>query len=42
MYAGIDIGTSGIKIALMRSDGRIADSASAPLTVSSPHPLWNE
>ncbi|GET93087.1 xylulokinase, putative [Leishmania tarentolae] len=42
MYAGIDIGTSGIKIALMRSDGQIADSASAPLAVSSPHPLWNE
>lgn len=42
LYAGIDLGTSGVKVAIMRSDGTIVDSASGALTVSSPHPLWNE
>jgi xylulokinase len=42
MYAGIDMGTSGIKVALMNHEGAIVDSASASLTVESPHPLWNE
>lgn len=42
LYAGIDLGTSSIKVALMGADGNIVDSASAPVSVSSPKPLWNE
>lgn len=42
MYAGIDLGTSGVKVALMGLDGRIIDSAAESLTVTSPKPLWNE
>lgn len=42
MYAGIDLGTSSVKVVLMAPDGKIVGSASSPLTVSSPHPLWNE
>ncbi len=42
MYLGIDIGTSGVKAVLVGDDGGLADSASAPLSVVRPHPLWSE
>lgn len=42
MYLGIDIGTSGVKAVLLADDGTVAAQASAPLTVSRPHPLWSE
>lgn len=42
MYLGIDLGTSGLKAALMDDEGHIIDSKSAPLSVSSPFPLWSE
>lgn len=42
LYAGIDLGTSSVKVALMSADGHIVDSASEPVSVSSPKPLWNE
>jgi len=42
MFIGIDIGTSGIKAIAMSADGKIAAQASAPLSVSRPHPLWSE
>lgn len=42
MYLGIDIGTSGVKAVIADEAQRIASEASAPLTVSRPHPLWSE
>ncbi len=42
MYLGIDIGTSGVKALLLGADGGIAGQATAPLSVSRPHPLWSE
>ena len=41
MFLGIDIGTSGVKAVLL-GDAGVAAQASAPLTVSRPHPLWSE
>ncbi|KAH9582183.1 Carbohydrate kinase [Trypanosoma melophagium] len=42
MYVGIDLGTSGVKVALVATDGSVIDTATSPLTVSRPKPLWNE
>lgn len=42
MYIGIDLGTSGVKAILLRENGEVAASHSAPLSVSRPHPLWSE
>jgi xylulokinase len=42
MYLGIDIGTSGVKAVVIDSQGALIDQASAPLSVSRPHPLWSE
>lgn len=42
MFLGIDIGTSGVKAVLVDRDDRVVAQASAPLTVSRPHPLWSE
>lgn len=42
MFLGIDIGTSSVKAVLMDQDGRVADSASAPLPISRPHAGWSE
>jgi xylulokinase len=42
MYMGIDIGTSAVKAAVIDESGLIIDQASAPLSVSRPHPLWSE
>ncbi|RNF23032.1 putative xylulokinase [Trypanosoma conorhini] len=42
MYAGIDLGTSGVKVALMAMDGSLIDTATAGLALSRPKPLWNE
>jgi xylulokinase len=42
MYAGIDIGTSGVKTVLVDGDQRLVASASARLTVSRPHDGWSE
>jgi xylulokinase len=42
MYLGIDIGTSAVKAVIMDEAGMVRDQASAPLTVSRPHPLWSE
>jgi xylulokinase len=42
MYMGIDVGTSGVKAAVMDESGSVIDQATAPLTVSRPHPLWSE
>jgi xylulokinase len=42
MYMGIDIGTSAVKAVVIDDSGAVADQASAPLSVSRPHPLWSE
>lgn len=42
MFLGIDLGTSGVKAVLLSGDGTILGQSSAPLTVSTPLPLWRE
>ena len=42
MYLGIDLGTSSVKTVLMDELGAIHVSASRPLNVSMPKPLWSE
>ena len=42
MYLGIDLGTSGIKLVLLRDDHQVVGVAESALTVSSPQPLWSE
>ena len=39
---GLDLGTSGVKAALVSADGRLHAEASSPLTVQRPRPLWSE
>jgi xylulokinase len=39
---GIDLGTSGVKVALVGDDDRVIASSSQPLTVSRPHTGWSE
>ena len=42
MYIGIDLGTSGVKVALLDAQGQVAATSSAPLQVSRPQALWSE
>ena len=42
MYIGLDLGTSGLKGVLIDDDQRLLAEATAPLTVSRPHPAWSE
>ncbi len=42
MFLGLDIGTSSVKAVLVDEHGTVADHASAPLTISRPHPGWSE
>ena len=42
MFLGIDVGTSGVKAVVLAEDGAVLGQASAPLSVSRPHPLWSE
>lgn len=42
MFLGIDLGTSGIKVVIIDSNGEITSSVSAGLEVSRPQPLWSE
>ena len=39
---GIDLGTSGVKAALLADDDRVVASVSRPLAVNHPHPGWSE
>jgi len=41
-YLGLDIGTSSVKALLIGADQRVVSEATAPLSVSRPHPLWSE
>ncbi|GGP23281.1 xylulokinase [Silvimonas iriomotensis] len=42
MFIGIDLGTSSLKAIVLDRAGTVRASASAPLTVSRPQPLWSE
>lgn len=42
MFIGIDLGTSGVKVILLDTDGQIISTQHASLTISRPHPLWSE
>lgn len=42
MYLGIDVGTSAVKGVIVDDRDRLCAQASAPLTVSRPHPQWSE
>jgi xylulokinase len=42
MYLGIDIGTSSVKAVILNDQDAVVEQASAPLTVSRPHPGWSE
>jgi len=42
MFLGIDLGTSGLKVVLLDRTQKVRASATAPLTVQQPHPLWRE
>ncbi len=41
-YIGIDLGTSAVKLLLMRGDGKIANFVSREYPISIPHPGWSE
>ena len=42
MLLGIDLGTSAVKLVLVRNDGAILSSASSPISTHSPRPGWTE
>lgn len=42
MYLGLDLGTSGLKALLIDEGQRPVAEATAPLSVSRPHPGWSE
>jgi xylulokinase len=42
LFLGLDISTTGAKALLINEKGDVVSSATAPLTLSVPHPLWSE
>ena len=42
LLLGIDLSTTGAKALLIDSEGRVVGSATTPLSLSSPYPLWSE
>jgi xylulokinase len=42
MLLGIDLSTTGAKALLIDREGRVVSSATTPLNLSTPHPLWSE
>jgi xylulokinase len=42
MLLGIDLSTTGAKALLIDRDGRVVSSATTPLNLFTPHPLWSE
>ena len=42
MFAGVDIGTSGLKAVLSDAEGKVLATATRSLTVSRPHDGWSE
>ena len=42
MYLGIDLGTSAVKAIVVDESNHVVATATAPLEVSRPQPLWCE
>jgi xylulokinase len=42
LLLGIDLSTTGAKALLIDPEGHVIGSATTPLSLSSPHPLWSE
>ena len=42
LFLGLDISTTGAKALLINEMGDVVASATTPLTLSSPFPLWSE
>lgn len=42
LFLGLDISTTGAKALLIKENGDVVSSATAPLTLSTPYPLWSE
>jgi len=42
LFLGIDVSTTGAKALLIDEQGQVVSSASTPLTLSTPRPLWSE
>jgi len=42
LLLGLDISTTGAKALLVDTKGAVVSSATTPLTLSTPHPLWSE
>jgi xylulokinase len=42
LFLGLDVSTTGAKALLINEKGGVVSSATAPLTLSTPHPLWSE
>ena len=41
-YIGIDLGTSAVKLLLMKGNGQIANIVSREYPIAFPHPGWSE
>jgi xylulokinase len=42
LFLGIDVSTTGVKALLVDEAGKVAASATTPLTLQTPRPLWSE
>jgi xylulokinase len=42
LFLGLDVSTTGAKALLINEKGAVVSSATEPLTLSAPHPLWSE
>src|SRR5437868_12843079 len=42
LLLGIDLSTTGAKALLIDAEGRVVSSATTPLSLSTPYPLWSE
>src|SRR5438270_8822127 len=42
LVLGIDLSTTGAKALLLATNARVAASATTPLTLATPQPLWSE
>ena len=42
VFMGIDVGTSAVKVVLVRLDGQIVSEASVEQAVVEPNPTWSE
>ena len=42
LLLGIDLSTTGAKALLIDHEGHVVSSATTPLSLSTPHPLWSE